>query len=167
LDGLGPVATVLPARQPLGLFTVRIDENGRLKLPVKIKEFLEKFPEKTFFCTSLDGRIGQIYPIPVWEKYQEFLDSAEDRARARRVKFRAQVLGAEADLDTQGRITLNAPLRGELKLQSQQDLRLVVDRGVVQILSQSIYEEMNREGEGDPIGDVNALEDAGMGKGIR
>ena len=167
MDGLGPVTTVLPARQPLGLFTVRIDENGRLKLPVKIKEFLEKFPEKTFFCTSLDGRIGLIYPIPVWEKYQEFLDSAEDRARARRVKFRAQVLGAEADLDTQGRITLNAPLRGELKLQSQQDLRLVVDRGEVQILSQSIYEEMNREGEGDPIGDVNALEDAGMGKGIR
>ena len=51
---------VLPARQPLGLYTVRIDENGRMKLPVKIKEFLERFPEKTFFCTSFDGRIGQI-----------------------------------------------------------------------------------------------------------
>jgi len=167
LDVSGSVATVLPARQPLGLFTVRIDENGRLKLPVKIKEFLERFPEKAFFCTSLDGRIGQIFPIPVWERYQEFLDSAEDRPRAKRVKFRAQVLGAEADLDSQGRITLNPQLRGELKLQSQQDLRLVVERGVVQILTQSVYEEMNREGEGDPVGDVEALEQAGMGKGIR
>ena len=58
-------------------------------------------------------------------------------------------------------------LRTELKLQSQQDLRLVVERGVVQILTPSVYEEMSREGEGDPVGDVNALENAGMGKGIR
>jgi DNA-binding transcriptional regulator/RsmH inhibitor MraZ len=166
LDVIGPQSTVLPGRQPLGLFTVSIDSNGRMKLPVKIKEFLDKFSEKTFFCTSLDGRIGLIYPIPVWDKYHQFLDSAEDRARARRVKFRAQVLGAEADVDSQGRITLPPQLRAELKLQSQQDLRLVVDRGVVQILTQSVYDEMNHDGGGDPTGDVNALEEAGMGKGI-
>ncbi|MES1260496.1 MAG: hypothetical protein ABUS49_02080 [Acidobacteriota bacterium] len=134
---------------------------------MKIKEFLDRFPEKTFFCTSLDGRIGGIFPIPVWEHYQEFLDSAEDRPRAKRVKFRAQVLGAEADLDSQGRITLNGQLRNELKMQNQQDLRLVVERGVVQILTQSVYELIYGEGESDPVGDVEALELAGMGKGIR
>jgi DNA-binding transcriptional regulator/RsmH inhibitor MraZ len=157
----------LPGRQPLGLFTVSIDANGRLKLPVKLKEFLDKFPDKTFFCTSLDGRIGQIYPIPVWDKYQEFLDSTEDRVRAKRVMFRAQTLGAEADLDGQGRITLPPQLRSGLNLQTAQELRLLVDRGVVQILTQSVYDEMSREGEGDAAGDVIALEQAGLGKGIR
>jgi DNA-binding transcriptional regulator/RsmH inhibitor MraZ len=157
----------LPGRQPLGLFTVAIDANGRLKLPVKLKEFLDKFADKTFFCTSLDGRIGQIYPIPVWDKYQEFLDSTEDRARAKRVMFRAQSLGAEADLDTQGRITLPSQLRTALNLMTAQEVRLVVDRGVVQIYTGGVYEEISRESEGDPAGDVIALEEAGLGKGIR
>lgn len=167
MDLNGPIPTVLPARQPLGLFTVSVDSNGRLKLPVKIREFLEKFPDKTFFCTSLDERMGLIYPLPVWDNHQQFLDSAEDRVRARRVKFLAQDLGAEIDVDPNGRMTLPPRLRNRLKITGAQEVRMMVDRGVVQILTQAVYDEINPEGKGDLVGDVEALETAGLGKGIR
>jgi len=148
------------------MYPAKLDDKGRLKLPVKIQEFLEKFEEKTFFCTSLDGRIGQIYPIPVWEKYQEFLDSyTEDPAAVQGVMFRAQDLGAEADLDSQGRITLNAELRKALELQGQ-ELRLMVYRGGVQIMTQAIYAQMKAASDGN-AGAVLKLEQAGLGKGIR
>lgn len=163
---MGPATPVLPARPPLGMYPARLDEKGRLKLPAKIQDFLDKFTEKTFFCTSLDGRIGQIYPIPVWEKYQEFLDSyTEDPVAVQGVMFRAQDLGAEADLDSQGRITLNAELRRALNLQGQ-ELRLMVYRGGVQILTQAIYEELKATADGN-AGAVLKLEQAGLGKGIK
>ena len=166
MDQIGTATTVLPARQPLGRFTVTIDPNGRFKLPAKVKEWLDKFPEKTIFCTSLDGRIAQIYPIPVWDKYQTFMDQAENRAAARRVMFRAQELGQEMDFDSAGRITVPQQLREAVGIKGQQELRMSVDRGVVQIMTQAVYETLREEGEGDPVGDYRALEDAGLGKGI-
>lgn len=166
MDQIGAPSTVLPARQPLGRFVVTIDPNGRMKLPARIKEWLDKFPEKTIFCTSLDGRIAQIYPIPVWDKYQTWLDSTENRAVARRVMFRAQELGAEMDVDGQGRLTLPQQLREAVGIQGQQELRMGVDRGVVQIMTQAVYETLRQEGEGDPVGDFRTLEEAGLGKGI-
>jgi DNA-binding transcriptional regulator/RsmH inhibitor MraZ len=166
LDQIGTVSTVLPARQPLGTSTVSIDANGRMKLPSKIKEWLDKFPEKTIFCTSLDSRIVQLYPIPVWDRYQSWLDQSDDRARARRVTFRANELGQEMDFDGQGRLTIHQGLRNALGIQGAQELKISVDRGVVQIMTAKVYDEIRREGDGDPVGDVRALEDAGMGKGI-
>jgi MraZ protein len=108
---------VLHARPPLGTYPARLDEKGRLKLPAVFQEYLGKFAEKTLFCTSLDGSIGQLYPISVWTQYQEFLDSyTEDPDAVENVMFMAQDLGAEAEMDSQGRVTLNPELRRALDL---------------------------------------------------
>jgi MraZ protein len=149
------------------MYPARLDDKGRLKLPAKIQEFLAKFTERTFFCTSLDGRIAQIYPIPVWDKYQEFLDSyTEDPKAVQAVMFRAQDLGAEADMDAQGRITLNSELRQALNLQQGQELRLMVDRGRVQVMTPAVYDAMKAAAD-ENVDAVHMLEKAGLGKGIR
>src|ERR1700688_584734 len=102
------------------MYPARLDEKGRLKLPTVFQEYLGKFAEKTLFCTSLDRSIAQLYPISIWSQYQEFLDSyTDDPVAVEDVMFTAQDLGAEAEMDGQGRVTLNPELRRELDLQGQ------------------------------------------------
>ena len=153
-------------RAPLGMYPARLDEKGRLKMPAVFQEYLRKFPHSTYFCTSLDRRIASIYPIPVWDQYQNFLDGySEDPDAVQDVVFTAQDLGSEAEMDSQGRITLNSELRSALDLQGQ-ELHLMAYRGAVQILTHAMYEA--RKSRSTSNGDaVRKLEAAGLGKGIR
>jgi MraZ protein len=149
------------------MYPARLDEKGRLKLPAVFQEYLGKFAEKRLFCTSLDRRIGQLYPISVWYEYQEFLDSyTEDPQAVQDVMFTAQDLGAEAEIDAQGRVTLNPELRKALDLQGQ-ELHLMAYRGGVQILTHALYEARRNRAEKTLDGAVTKLEQAGLGKGIK
>ena len=149
------------------MFPARLDEKGRLKLPTVFQEYLGKFTEKALFCTSLDGSIGQLYPIPVWNQYQEFLDSyTEDPDAVENVMFTAQDLGAEAEMDGQGRVTLSAKLRRALDLEGQ-ELHLMVYRGGVQILTQAQYEARKQRAGASITDGVKKLAMAGLGKGIK
>ena len=78
---------------------------------------------------------------------------------------RAQALGAEADLDGQGRITLPADLRRRLNLEDQ-ELRLFMYRGAVQIQSKAVFEASDMDAASDTES-LPKLERAGLGKGIR
>ncbi len=149
------------------MYPARLDEKGRLKLPTVFQEYLGKFAEKTLFCTSLDRSIAQLYPISIWSQYQEFLDSyTDDPVAVEDVMFTAQDLGAEAEMDGQGRVTLNPELRRELDLQGQ-ELRLMCYRGGVQILTQALYEARKQRAD-KSVGDaVKKLVQAGLGKGIK
>lgn len=149
------------------MYPARLDEKGRLKLPTVFQQYLGKFADKALFCTSLDGRIGQLYPISVWYEYQEFLDSyTEDPQAVQDIMFTAQDLGAEAEMDAQGRVTLNPELRRALDLQGQ-ELRLMAYRGGVQILTQALYEARKNRAGKNIVDAVTKLEQAGLGKGIK
>src|ERR1035441_7774951 len=50
------------------MYPSRMDDRGRVKLPVALKEYLEKFEDKRLFVTSLDRRIAQVYPIVLWKQ---------------------------------------------------------------------------------------------------
>jgi MraZ protein len=155
-----------PLRAPFGMYPARLDEKGRLKLPAVFQEYLRKFPQSTYVCTSLDRRIALIYPIPVWDQYLEFLDGySADPDAVQDVMFNAQDLGSEAEMDSQGRITLNSELRSTLDLQGQ-ELHLMAYRGAIQVLTHAMYEA--RKSRSVSNGDaVKKLEEAGLGKGIR
>ncbi len=55
------------------MYPGRVDDKGRLKLPVGFQQYIAGLPEKKLFVTSLDRRIGQIYPIANWRENKKFL----------------------------------------------------------------------------------------------
>jgi MraZ protein len=144
------------------MYPARLDDKGRLKLPAIFQQFFENFPERRLFVTSLDGRIGQIYPISVWWKNQELLEQYTDDTDALHdLNFTAQDLGAEAEIDSQGRITVNSELRRELDLQGQ-ELHLFAYKGRVEILTEAVYQERKLRARAKAAENQKKLEQAGM-----
>ncbi len=149
---------------PRGMSPARLDERGRMKLPVSLKEYVEKFPDKKLWVTSLDRAIGRIYPLLIWRETEKFLDGlTEDPDLAERLAFNAADLGEEVDLDSQGRIVIPASLRKALGIEDQ-TVRLRVFRGYIEILSERMYEERLAASSGSAKDDVTKAARLGMGK---
>lgn len=147
---------------PLGMYPARLDDKGRLKLPTVFQQYFNRFPERKLFITSIDGRIAQIYSISAWRENERFLNNyREDPVAAADLLFNAQDLGAEAEMDIQGRVTVNSDLRRELGLEGQ-ELRLSAYKNHVQVLTETIYQERRRRAR--PHGPENAekLKAAGL-----
>ena len=147
---------------PLGMYPARLDEKGRLKLPTVFQQYFNSFPEGKLFITSLDARIAQIYSISAWRENEKFLRSyRQDPAAVQDLLFNAQDLGAEAEMDSQGRVTVNSELRRELDLQGQ-ELHLCAYRNHVQILTEAIYQERKRRARPKGAENFDKLEGAGL-----
>jgi MraZ protein len=147
---------------PDGMYPSRMDDRGRVKLPVAFKEYLEKFESKRLFVTSLDRRIAQVYPIVLWKQTKKFLENfAQDPEAAENLAFNAADLGAEAEMDGQARVLFSPELRRELGLEDQ-PVHLYVFGGHIEVLSQAVYEERKRAATVKPVADFTKLRQAGM-----
>jgi len=95
-----------------GNFPARIDEKGRLKIPVPFKEELEQTYGDTFYITSHDGQYARIYPFEEWTRIEEKLARNPSFNKTRR-KFldRANYYGQTVQWDKQGRVLIPAVLR--------------------------------------------------------
>src|SRR5262245_3497091 len=97
---------------PRGMYPGRLDEKGRMKLPVPFQEYFGSLAEKKLFITSLDRRTAQIYTMEAWRRNEKFFDEyLDDPELAEAAAFTANDLGAEAEMDAQGRLTFPAELR--------------------------------------------------------
>lgn len=131
-------------------------------MPAAFQQFLSALPEKKLFVTSLDRHIAQIYPMDVWRQNEKFFATYHDNPKlAKRIAFNANDLGAEAEMDSQGRITLPSELRRELGMEDQ-TVRLYAYKGRIEILTEKIYEERKREAIEASADDVETLETAGF-----
>jgi MraZ protein len=149
---------------PRGMSPARLDERGRMKLPVPLKEYLDKFREKRLYVTSLDRTTGRLYPLLIWRETEKFLDGlTEDPDLAERLTFNASDLGEEVELDSQGRIVIPSALRKELGIEDQ-TVRLRVFRGYIEILSERMYQERLAASTGSAVDDVARATKLGMGK---
>ena len=102
---------------PRGMYPARLDDKGRLKLPTAFQQFFNSLPERKLFVTSLDRRIAQIYPMAVWRENEKFFETYRaNPGAAQNIAFNAADLGADAEMDGQGRITFNPELRRELNV---------------------------------------------------
>jgi MraZ protein len=147
---------------PLGMYPGRLDDRGRVKLPADFQQYFGALGQKRFFVTSLDRRIAQIYTIPAWRENAKFLASyREDPKKAGNIAFNAADLGAEAEIDSQGRILFSAELRRALEIENQ-PVRLYAYRSRIEVLSEKIYEERKREASANPADDLATLEAAGL-----
>ncbi|HUI79240.1 MAG TPA: hypothetical protein VLY24_15045 [Bryobacteraceae bacterium] len=153
---------LLMVEPPRGMYPGRLDDKGRMKVPVDFQQFLSALREKKLFVTSLDRRIAQIYPIAVWRENEKFFETyREDPRIARNVAFNAADLGAESEMDSQGRILFPPELRRELGLENQ-PVRLYAYRGRIEVLSEKIYDERKREASQMAAEDLAKLEAAGL-----
>jgi MraZ protein len=144
------------------MYPGRLDDKGRMKVPVDFQQFLGALREKKLFVTILDRRIAQIYPIAVWRENEKFFETyREDPRIARNVAFNAADLGAESEMDNQGRILFPPELRRELAIENQ-SVRLYAYRGRIEVLSEKIYEERKREASQMAADDLAKLESAGL-----
>jgi len=131
-------------------------------MPAPFQQYFASLREKKLFVTSLDRRIAQIYPMPVWRKNEKFFDTyREDPIAARKVAFNAADLGAEAEMDAQGRILFSPELRRELALENA-TIRLFAYRERIEVLSEKEYEDRKREASTTAPEDVAKLEAAGL-----
>jgi MraZ protein len=147
---------------PRGMYPSRLDDKGRLKLPAAFQKYFDALRDKKLFCTSLDRRTAQIYPMEVWRGNEKFFENyREDVRLARQVSFNAADLGSESEMDAQGRILFSPELRRELGIENQ-PVRLFAYRGRIEILTEAIYEERKREAAQIAADDVGRLEAAGL-----
>lgn len=151
-----------PQDPPLGIYPARVDDRGRLKLPVPFQQYLGSLPEKRLFATSLDRRIAQIYPVSAWRETAKKLNEARADAKkpAKRVYFAAMELGADSEMDSQGRVLLSPELRRALGIENQ-NVHIMAEGGRIQVLTQAIFEEQQRESVAHPE-DAESLEEIGL-----
>jgi len=147
---------------PRGMYPAKLDDRGRLKLPAPFERFLGALRERKLFVTSLDRKTAQIYPMEIWRRNEQFFESyREDPRAAQLVAFNAADLGAETEMDAQGRITLPIELRQELKIE-QAPVRLQSYKGRIQILTEAMYQQLKTEAQGLASEAVTKMEAAGL-----
>jgi DNA-binding transcriptional regulator/RsmH inhibitor MraZ len=111
---------VTSGRPPIGIFTSRCDEKGRLRLPKEIEDFLRTFPDPEFFITTLNLNIARIYPIRVWMENENVLSGFDqDPDAAEDIAFLAHYWGAVSTIDAQGRVLVPPGLRRKLGIEDQ------------------------------------------------
>jgi len=147
---------------PLGMYPGRLDDRGRVKLPSNFQQYFSASGKTRFFVTSLDRRIAQIYTISAWRETEKWLANYRgDPEAARNIAFNAADLGAEADIDSQGRILFSSDLRRELGIENQ-PVRLYAYRTRIEVLSDKIYQERKGHASANAAKDLTTLEQAGM-----
>ncbi len=140
----------------------KLDDKGRVKLPVQFQEYLNSFAERKLFVTSIDRSTAQIYPISVWRKNEELLkDFKADPRVAKSVAFNANDLGGDAEMDAQGRVLLNPELRRELDMDGQA-LRVYSERGRIQILTEVVYQAQRLAAQKAALENVEKMEREGL-----
>ncbi len=149
-------------RPPLGIYTSRCDEKGRLRLPKEFEEFLKTYPEPEFFITSLNGAIARIYPIQTWMENERVLAGFdEDPKAAADIAFLAHYWGGVSTIDGQGRVLVPPVLRRKLEIEDQK-VNLRFYRGAVEVYSEAESERRLERAMGALAVNLEALEKRGL-----
>jgi MraZ protein len=147
---------------PRGMYPARLDDKGRLKLPVDFQHFFAALREKKLFVTSLDGLTAQVYPMELWRQNEKFFQNYREDPRAlAKLAFRVADLGAESEMDASGRILFPPELRRRLQIENQ-PVRIHADRGRLNVMSEQTYERQKQESEQLTEDDLAKLEIAGL-----
>ncbi|MBZ5726922.1 MAG: division/cell wall cluster transcriptional repressor MraZ [Acidobacteriia bacterium] len=100
--------------------------------------------------------------MAVWRQNEKFFETYRDDPKiARNVAFNAADLGAETEMDSQGRILFSPELRRELGIENQ-PVRLFAYRNRIEVLSEKTYEERKQQASQTAEDDLAKLETAGL-----
>jgi MraZ protein len=106
-----------------GSAPARIDDKGRLKVPVAFKSLLENKYGRELFLTSLTGEYVRIYPMPVWLEIEEKLGQMPSTHPSRmRFLERINYFGQPGELDAQGRALIPQRVREAATMNGEVDV---------------------------------------------
>lgn len=155
-------SSATPVESPRGIYTARVDEKGRLKLPVDMQQLLSASGEQKVFITSLDEVTARIYPISVWRENERILsESTDDPEAAEDIGFLANDLGADSEMDGQGRVLLPAELRRQLNLESEA-VWLECYQGGINIYNKAVYEARRMRARENRAAKLSAFRKKGL-----
>lgn len=150
------------AEPPLGIFTAKCDEKGRLKLPAEFVAYLKALAVEKVFITTVDMKLARIYPKQTWESNQNLFENAgEDSEIAEDVAFIANLYGASSEIDANGRILLPTDLRRKLELESQ-TVWLDYYNGAINAFGKKVYDERMQRATVNLTDKVKALRKKGF-----
>ncbi len=103
-----------------GNIPAKIDEKGRLKLPVAFKQLVDAASVTQFYITSVDGKKAEMWPLPEWEKRERKLarSSTMNDAVEKYLNL-TSYYGQQVEMDNQGRVLIPQILRGTAKLDAE------------------------------------------------
>jgi len=120
-----------------GNHPTRVDEKGRLKMPVDHKRTVdEKYSGSTsFYITSSDGERAEIYPMQQWLLIEQAVLRKTGAAKQKWLDVTGYY-GQEIEMDAQGRLLIPQQLR--------EDAGLVGDVAVVGQLTKLVVTNASR-----------------------
>jgi MraZ protein len=103
-----------------GNHPTRVDEKGRLKVPAEFKRVIDEKYGASFYITSLDGIVAQIYPFEEWERIEQKLASLSTYNPTKK-KFltRVNYYGQVVEMDGQGRLLIPQILRQSAQIKGE------------------------------------------------
>jgi MraZ protein len=163
MDQIDAQSAKSPIEPPNGRYNGKLDDKGRLKLPVVFQTYLASLPEKALFVTSIDRNTAQIYPMPAWRANLKLLREqlGPNKKYAQALLFNAQDFGADAEMDNQGRVTLNSYLRENLKMDSQ-GLHLYWEDGHISLFTEEVYQQRRNASIENTGEAVDAMQGVGL-----
>ncbi len=106
-----------------GNYPAKVDEKGRLKIPVVFLKAMKEGYSGQFYVTSLNGDYVRIYPYEVWSRIEAKVAQLGSFNKTKR-KFlnRANYFGQLVAMDNQGRILIPAVLRESAQMKGDVDV---------------------------------------------
>jgi MraZ protein len=150
------------AEAPRGTLDARVDEKGRLKLPVSVTQYLEASGERRVFITTLNTSTALIYPMSVWRETEKMLgEPGEDADIREDVAFIANHYGEDCEIDGQGRVLMPTTLRRDLELEKD-DVHLLFYKGRIEVFGSRVYTERLSAARSNLSEKVSALAKKGL-----
>ncbi len=105
----------------LGSTTARIDNSGRVKIPERFRDIIERKWGKALFVTSLYDESVQIYTLPVWLEMSGMTTEGALQLRpdVRRFLLRVNRNGSQIEIDPKGRMLIGQTLRDKALLHEE------------------------------------------------
>lgn len=151
-----PIRTAVA--NPRGFISVKVDGNGRIKLPARFLEYLAQLTDKRIYATLING-MARLYMNGAWERNLELLKPWPKKRRA--LDMVAARYGQDLEVDDAGRITLPQALRKKLQLENQQIYFLFYD-DVALIYTEPQYETATAAAEQEVADFLGEAEDLGF-----
>ncbi len=120
---------------------IRLDSDGRIKLPSSVRSEIETRWGSTLYITSLDGLEVRIYPIQVWEEIEAKLAKAPSMNPSI-IKFtdRTAYYGRTCIFDKQGRAMIHPLLRKSASLEGE-EVTLLGKHTYLTMMNHQIFQE--------------------------